>query len=94
MLIYGAQYISRLEDSDIIFWANNFGILRCAISNIAIRSDEKRATLKVISCEDGKIALQADNGKFLSRTDHYGVHRIEAEKDEIDTSSKFTIERW
>lgn len=45
----------------------------------------------VIVLDDGKIALKADNGKYLSRINRGNIESIEAVKDEIDTYSQFTV---
>ena len=41
--------------------------------------------------DNGKIALKADNGKYLSRINRGKIESIETVKDEIDTYSQFTV---
>jgi Galactoside-binding lectin len=41
--------------------------------------------------DNGKIALKADNGKYLSRINRGNIESIKAVKDEIDTYSQFTV---
>ena len=93
------HFFVKQFDNDTISLQSNVLGRNCYLSridgsiNVRINDDES-SRFKVFSFEDGKIALQADNGKFLSRIHyvHDGTHRIEAAKDEIDIFSKFMVE--
>ena len=57
----------------------------------------KSCHFKVHNQPNDKVVLQADNGKFLSRVyrvnDDFSVNLIEAYKDNIDVSCKFSFEQ-
>ena len=45
---------------------------------------------KILKQSDGTVALQSDNGKYLCRAFLYDIDLINANKDTIDASCKFT----
>ena len=56
-----------------------------------VKSELDPYTRFVASEIDGKLVLQADTGKYLSRMTRHGTDYIEAVKDSPDWYSKFTV---